>query len=62
MSDRRQHDVHRAIKRGFQGQPVKASLRRALAQLDRLQPRPRATTPSFDRAPAPAPPLSTSKE
>jgi len=54
MSDRRQHDVHRAIKRGFQGQPVKASLRRALAQLDRLQPWPRATTttPSFDRAPS----------
>lgn len=53
MSDRRQHDCHRACKRGFQGHHVKASLRRALAQLDRSQPWPRATTPSFDRAPAP---------
>lgn len=48
MSDRRRVDGNRAMKRGFSGCYVKASLRRALRQ-------PVAPWPSTPPIPAPAP-------
>lgn len=46
MSDRRRFECHRAAKGAFQRHDVRASLRRGLQQLGRLQPWPTAPKPS----------------
>ena len=52
MSERRQHDYHRAAKRSFTGEHVRASLRRLCAQ---QKPWPNWTTPRPIEAPAGVP-------
>ena len=49
MSERRQHDYHRAAKRSFTGQHVRASLRRLI---DQQKPWTSWTAPRPTEAPA----------